>query len=323
MEHIAKDDRLRNNPPSPGSDPDAWPEGELMPAFSTNQPGLREIVHEMSGVVGDYPERIIIGENHLSLEWLLVFYQLGVTHPYNSKLMSAEWDSLEVRSLVDTYEGLLSSTEWPNWPMGSHDDTRLVDRVGHAQARTAAMLGLTARGTPILYYGDEIGMHNVKVPQDRLRDPFEKLVPGEGEGRDPQRSPMQWTGEEKAGFTSGDPWLPVAEDAGDVNVDAQRDDPKSTLNLYRRLLALRNEHAALREGLYTPDVVTTEGFAFVRELDDRRFLIALNFTGEPIEFGVWAGKGKVLLSTHLDHQDDHVGPVIKLREYEGLVVELE
>src|SRR5574341_986768 len=115
---------------------------------------------------------------------------------------------------------MLPSYAWPNWVLGNHDKPRIATRIGAAQARVAAMLLLTLRGTPTMYYGDEIGMHDVSISPDQVRDPFEKNVPGLGLGRDPARTPMQWCDEDSAGFTNGKPWLPVADDSKASNVAA-------------------------------------------------------------------------------------------------------
>ena len=101
---------------------------------------------------------------------------------------------------------------WPNWVLGNHDRPRVASRVGHDQARVAAMLLLTLRGTPTLYYGDEIGMRQVAISPDQVRDPFEKNVPDIGVGRDGCRTPMQWDATRYAGFSTSAPWLPVADD---------------------------------------------------------------------------------------------------------------
>src|SRR5206468_7487095 len=127
---------------------------------------------------------------------------------------------------------------WPNWVLGNHDRPRVASRVGPAQARVAAMLLLTLRGTPTLYYGDEIGMQQVAIPRDQVRDPFEKNVPGIGVGRDGCRTPMQWDGSSNAGFTTASPWLPLAEIFSDQNATTLTADPRSILILYRALIAL-------------------------------------------------------------------------------------
>src|ERR1700749_4853968 len=102
--------------------------------------------------------------------------------------------------------------------MGNHNNPRIASRVGREQARVAAMMLLTLRGTPTLYYGDEIGMHDGDIPPALVRDPAEKNQPGLGLGRDPERTPMQWDASPQAGFTKGIPWLPIAADANEINV---------------------------------------------------------------------------------------------------------
>ena len=122
--------------------------------------------------------------------------------PFNFQLIELPWHARAIADAIDRYEALLPSYGWPNWVLGNHDNPRIASRIGAAQARVAAMLLLTLRGTPTLYYGDEIGMHNVPIPPDRVQDPFEKNVPGLGLGRDPARTPMQWSAAPNAGFTS-------------------------------------------------------------------------------------------------------------------------
>src|SRR5690606_32988881 len=146
---------------------------------------------------------------------------------------------------------------WPNWVLGNHDKSRIKTRVGKEQARVAALLLLTLRGTPTMYYGDEIGMNDVSIPPELVQDPQEKNVPGIGVGRDPERTPMQWDDSENAGFTTGIPWLPLMKNYKEVNVDNEWNEPKSILSLYRKLIAFRNGEPALKVGDYTP--VYTEG----------------------------------------------------------------
>jgi alpha-glucosidase len=162
-----------------------------------------------------------------------------------------------------------------------------------------------------------------------VRDPFEKNVPGMGLGRDPERTPMQWDSGPNAGFSSAEPWLPVAADGGVVNVARQREDPRSMLTLCRRLIELRRREPALSVGGFQSlkncggnDCV----IAYVRRTgaDDRpgrRFLIVLNLGSEPQRFDP-PGGGRVVLSTQLDREGEAVKEVLALRGDEGVVVEL-
>ena len=225
--------------------------------------------------------------------------------------------------MIDTYEGLLPDGAWPNWVLGNHDRHRIASRVGPEQARVAAMLLLTLRGAPTIYYGDEISMHDVPIPLEAAQDPFELNVPGLGLGRDPERTPMQWDASPQAGFSDASPWLPLAEDYEQFNVATERDDPRSMLTLYRRLIELRRREAALSVGGYAPRGVDGDLLAYERHDGERRFLIVLNLGHQPQRFTLQPGeRGALALSTYLDHDREPVSGEIVLRADEGVVVEI-
>lgn len=117
----------------------------------------------------------------------------------------------------------------------------MASRVGSAQARVAARLLLTLRGTPTIYYGDEIGMHDVKIPPEQARDPVEKAFPYRAFGRDAGRTPMQWNAKRNAGFSSARPWLPVADDSEQVNVEKQKQDERAGERVDHRIRLGPNE----------------------------------------------------------------------------------
>jgi alpha-glucosidase len=206
--------------------------------------------------------------------------------------------------------------------LGNHDRPRVASRVGPAQARVAAMLLLTLRGTPTLYYGDEIGMTNVAIPPERVRDPLERNVPGMGLGRDPARTPMQWSAAPNAGFGAAAPWLPLGADWRSVNVAAQREDERSMLALYRSLIALRRREPALALGRYRPAPAEGDVLAYLRTArgHEPSFLVALNLGSKPQRLAQ-AGS-TVVLSTHLDRANERTRGVLELRPDEGLIVKL-
>jgi alpha-glucosidase len=185
------------------------------------------------------------------------------------------------------------------------------------------MLLLTLRGTPTIYYGDELGMRQVEISRDRVRDPFERNVPGIGIGRDGCRTPMQWDASDNAGFSKVDPWLPLAEDWQSDNVANLREDAGSIWNLHRRLLRLRKEVPALSIGSYRPRFVDEDLLVYFRELDDTTLLIALNLTSQAQVLSFEQGAvGKVMVSTGADRDGERVADSIALRGDEGLVIEL-
>jgi alpha-glucosidase len=296
----------------------------------------------MRAVLDAYPDRVLIGEIYLPIERLVAYYgrdMEGAHLPFNFQLIFATWRAPEITRVVAEYEAALPAGGWPNWVLGNHDQTRIATRVGAAQARVAAMLLLTLRGTPTLYYGEEIGMEDVPIPPDRVQDPWERNEPGLGLGRDPMRTPMPWDGSAHGGFTTGTPWLPLNPDRAARNVAAMKADLRSILTLYRRLIALRRAHPALHKGSYVP--VRSEGdddvFAFERRACDiagggERLLVALNFSHAPqvlcrrpddLTAAGAAAEARVLLSTALDREGEAVvGPELALRPSEGVIVEL-
>ena len=207
--------------------------------------------------------------------------------------------------------------------LGNHDKPRVATRVGPEHARAAAVLLLTLRGTPTIYYGDEIGMTNVPIPPDRIQDPYEKNVPGLGLGRDPQRTPMQWSGARNAGFTQGTPWLPLG--AADVNVEKQLVEPDSMLALHKRLLELRRREAALSIGDYAPLEAGGSLMAWVRKKGSRVLFVVVNMGDEPrrFELGERNLEGKILLGTRLGREGERIRDSVILRPAEAIVVEAD
>src|SRR5207249_7095226 len=146
---------------------------------------------------------------------------------------------------------------------------------------------LTLRGTPFIYYGEEIGMTDVPIPPQRIVDI---------DGRDPERTPMQWDASPNAGFTTGKPWLPLAADHAKRNVAAQRDDPASLFSLYRRLNWLRKSSPALRRGSYRTVAAPRGVFAYAREAEGEQILVALNFTKSAQVVSLGSGAERIALS---------------------------
>jgi alpha-glucosidase len=185
------------------------------------------------------------------------------------------------------------------------------------------MLLLTLRGTPTIYYGDEIGLENVPIEPSQVRDPFEKNVPGLGLGRDGVRTPMQWDATANAGFTSAQPWLPISDDHETKNVGCQRDDPASIYNLYRRLIATRGQRPSLSIGCYRPIAAAGDLLLFVRQHEDERTLVALNFGPEPLSASLAQPlQGQILMSTFADRASETVIGEVSLRPHEGLVIDI-
>jgi alpha-glucosidase len=228
-----------------------------------------------------------------------------------------------MRTMVASMEAILPAFAWPNYVLGNHDQPRLVTRYGGLpQARAAAVLLLTLRGTPTLYYGDELGLANGIIPPDKIQDPQGKNL-GPERNRDTCRTPMQWDASPNAGFSPSEPWLPISPDYAERNVASLAADPASILTLYRRLIALRRGSPALYAGSYAALETGEAVFAFVRVQGDERKLVAINFTGQPQQVNLPAGTGRIVLSTYLDRSAETVSLAsLTLRPHEGLILDL-
>ena len=335
-QYVMKDPELRDNP-------EARDEGlfihrslgaydEQVHLYDTNHPDVHEVYREMRAVLDDYddPERIGIGEIHL-FDWprWTAFYgdDLDEFHlPFNFHLLGVEWNAQAVERVVNSLEAALPEGAWPNYVLGNHDEPRMATRLGEENTRLAAMLLLTLRGTPTLYYGDELGLPEVDVPPEKRLD-----LQAEGlekqQNRDGCRTPMPWTDGPSAGFSDADPedlWLPLGETHRARSVDRQVDDPDALLTLYQRLLALRRESPALEVGTYTPITTSPEDvFTFQRMHDNDRLVVALNFADAPQRFLLPSGAHDVpvLLSTEGDRGGEVVALYLELAPREGVILE--
>ena len=304
--HCIKDARFRDDPVNPDYDPDTDPPFDAVrPVHSTDQhPEIMDlVVNPMRALADEMGDRLLIGEIYLSHDRLVRYYGedgTGVQLPFNFALIGAEWSAASIARLINDYERHLPPDGWPNWVLGNHDQSRIATRVGPEQARVAAMLLLTLRGTPTIYYGDEIGMEDVDIPPDRVRDPWEINMPGLGEGRDPCRTPMRWTNGPGAGFCLPDvePWLPIGSER--PNVQEQREQAASMLAFHREMLLLRRCHPVLSHGPY--EKVHHEGDVLIIERTDKasaRAVIVLNLGDQAVTLhGIAAvANVKALLST--------------------------
>ncbi|PPL03080.1 alpha-amylase family glycosyl hydrolase [Parapedobacter indicus] len=329
MWHMIKDAQLRDNPPNPDYVESQPTYNQLLPVYSTDQPEVHAIVAEMRKVVDAYGDRVIIGEIYLPIQQLMAYYgpqNDGAHMPFNFLLLNLPWHAPEISAAIDQYEGALPAEGWPNWVLGNHDRPRLTSRIGEHQARVAAVLLLTLRGTPTLYYGDEIGMHDVPIPAEEIRDPQGLNMPDKDLSRDPCRTPMQWSDRPYAGFSEVAPWLRVDKKYARVNVEAQRNNYFSMLSLYRKLIQLRNGEPALNQGTYTPISSTDQLIAYRRDSPHGdSFLIILNLTSRPCRYRQTdlLLKGQVVVATAPELEDTPIEADIYLSGDEGIVVRLE
>ncbi|WP_224996071.1 alpha-amylase family glycosyl hydrolase [Cesiribacter sp. SM1] len=327
MWYLIKDEKFRDNPVNPDYKPDMPSSEQLIQAYSSNQPGVHDIVRQFRKLLDEYSEKVMIGELYLSINKIVDYYGAnngGAHLPGNHQLLLLPWEVKKVAAAIDKYEAALPDGAWPNWVIGNHDQPRVLSRIGRGQAKVAAMLLLSLRGTPIMYYGDEIGMENVEIPREEQKDP-QGLLMENNKSRDPQRTPMQWDASENAGFTTGKPWLRLPKSFEQQNVEAQKKDPHSLLNFYRQLIQLRQKEPALMMGDYYPVLTDGKLLAYIRRgKGSTSFLLVLNMTDKAVDFkpkdrGI---RGRVVLSTNRDWEEQELETGSRLEANEGVLARL-
>ncbi|NYE70584.1 alpha-amylase family glycosyl hydrolase [Microlunatus parietis] len=323
---LLKDPHWRDNPVNPDWPADGDPYHRLVPLRSTDQDDIVMIIDELRGLLRDHPrppggchpgDRVLLAEAYLPIPKLVRYHGTdgdGLQLPSNMNLLTCPWQPRAVAALIEEYEELLPPGGWPNWLLGNHDRSRVATRLGHDQQRIAALLLLTLRGTPILYYGEELGLPDVDVPEAQVRDPVALRTGRAWLGRDPARMPMPWTRAARAGFCAEDiePWLPLRPDAAELSVESQQDDPASTLTLYRRILALRRGVPALSAGSYSTLRADDRLLSFRRGHEAGDAVVALNFSDQPVRYDLPADR-----SWRLELASQHGGTSRLLRPHEG------
>ena len=279
-------------------------------------PEVHDIHRSWRRLLDSYGDRIAVGEVWIMVPERVVLYYGEANDElhlaFNFAFLRQPWAAVAFREATDLFESLLPEGAWPDYTLSNHDVHRARSRydsdagggcgpLGLSRARVAAIMLLTLRGTPFIYYGEEIGQADAEVPAERALDV---------EGRDPERAPMQWAPGPRAGFTTADPWLPIGSDADRVNVVAQRDDAASMLSLYRRLIWYRKGSKSLLHGSYRSLDAPEGVFAFVREVPGESLLVALNFTDGEVRFEVAAVAAVAAVAglEGVEDQADHYGP---------------
>jgi alpha-glucosidase len=327
--HMLKAADFANNPPNPAYQSEMGEMHRLLQLHSTDQPEVHLIAAEMRQIADSYgakgqAERVLIGEIYLPIDRLMQYYggeRPGVHLPFNFQLIDTPWEARSLATLITNYEAALPPGGWPNWVLGNHDRPRVAAKRGQAQARVAAVLLLTLRGTPTLYYGDELGLSDVVIKSSQVRDPRALREPGLAFGRDPVRTPMPWDESENAGFTTAKPWLPLNADWTTRNVARMTKESQSILTLYRRLLAVRRLSLALSIGNFVLLNGEDDILAYERRHDAERLVVALNLGERPHRLLLpdWARGSQLLLSTVDDAalvEDD----ALLLRSNEGVIL---
>jgi len=304
-----------------------------VPRYNKHQPETHRILKDIRSILDSYPEKTSVGEIQSEDPRITASYygdddELHMNFFFD--LMFCRWKAKAFKRCIDRWEGVLPNEAWPAYTLSNHDQMRAFSRYdqkgkGDKRARLLAMMLLTLRGSPFIYYGEEIGMKDAKIPRERLQDPLGKRWYPFYPGRDGSRAPMQWENKPGAGFTDGEPWLPVGPELTERNVANQEEDPNSLLNFYRRLIWLRKELPPLQTGSYRSleDGVPFDCFIYLRELEQEKIMIALNFSdlNKKVHLTKEEKVFDVLISTKPEREAT-TGNVLELEPGEGCVLRL-
>ena len=290
---MAKDPQLRDDPVNPDFDPaNQKAYDKLLHANSRNWPGVFDHLAEMAEVLKEPAyigqPRFMVTEAYIPdadhVEGYMAYYQKmdpQVAAPFCFEGLTLPWQAEPWRQFLDRFHSTLhkfNPLSVPSYAFGNHDRPRLVSRLGEPAARSAAVMLLTLPGMAYIYNGDEIGMANGEIAPEFVQDPG---AAGRN-GRDPERTPLQWSAAKNAGFSTAETtWLPIAAGYETCNVETQSQDDSSFLSLYRQLGALRNTNATIRYG--TIDSIDTgdpDVLGYIRGGGEESILVLINFADD-------------------------------------------
>jgi alpha-glucosidase len=297
VNYLFEDPQLRDNPVLPELRPGSTTEHLQEKKYNRDLPEIQDVMIRLRAFTDSLdPNRVLIGEAYVD-DWgkMLRYYgpaNNGLQLPFNFFFLikaKTKLDAATFRSVVDESEAALKG-RWTTYVLNNHDNPRVYDRYGdgaHEEsiAKLLATMLLTLRGSPFLYYGEEIGMVTTEPKTiEEVRDPVGKRYWPANKGRDGERTPMQWDTSPQAGFTTGTPWLPIPESARTSNVEKQAKDSDSILNFYKRLIRLRRRSPALLDGDYVSLDSDPKIFAYARRSRNQTLLILLNMSNQGREF---------------------------------------
>jgi alpha-glucosidase len=334
VDALFEDPNLTNDPILPGVN--AYGDPNVENKYTKNLPELHGVLKNLRTVANKY-DAVLIGETWTdSVAQLVAYYGAGhneLQMPMDLLLTRLKFSAPVFREHIDAVD---ASGEWPVFVIGNHDTPRSWNRYGDGThndeiAKDMAAMYLTLRGTPIMYYGEEIGMQN-NDPKRRedVKDPIGKLGWPKEKGRDGERTPMQWNDDANAGFTTGIPWNVIPESYRNYNVADELKDPDSILNWYKKLLALRHTDAALLDGGYVAlNERDANVLSYLRKSGDEAVLVVINMSAAPqkVNFdlsgqGLSAGSAKTLLTTQASLRTNHSVTSLTLQPFAAYIAKL-
>ena len=338
---LFEDKEFRNNPRSwrflPSIDSTAY--NFQIPKYTKYLQETVDMCVRIRSLIDSYsPERMVVGE---VMEGPRIFRPLygennnGLNLVFNFKLCDKSFSAKKFFQVIHETENILPEPYWPCFALSNHDKPRMISRYGNNEkkARLLTFLLLTVRGTPFIYYGEEIGMHQGKIPTQALRDPLAShkvmgIPIGRFIGRDGCRTPMQWDSSSgNTGFSSDPkttPWLPISTNSDLINVETQKKDRNSMLSFFKHLLRIRKAENALSEGrLYKLMIPSKNCLTFERRVNQEGILVILNFNKKQIQIQIPYPSSKVIFSTNKLKISEDTTNSLTIQDYEGLLLKFK
>lgn len=324
---IVKDKKFRNNPSlinlliSPSK------------LFSRNRPKSYKIIKQLRKLTDKYNDIALIGEiyntppgDHKLVASYLGNGNNGLNLAFDFSIFFKNWNARIFFETINNIYEELPKRGWPCFVFSNHDLSRCKSRYGKnsdEKALLTAVLLLTLRGTPFIYYGDEVGMSTVKVKKKEIEDPLGKKYWPIYKGRDGSRTPMQWSTENYAGFTTMKPWLPVQKDFKLYNAEVQDNNTRSLLSNYKNLISIRKRYMPLTHGSWLPIIKGENNIlSYQRLYEGQRLTIILNFSSKQKRYRLTHKHYRYIYSTHPETFTEYLNTTITLLPFQAIILEV-
>lgn len=289
-----KDEKWRNNPSRIFKG--IRPFDRMVHIYDRDQPEMHQLLRDLRTLVDKKKDRMTVGEVMMDppgkVEIPASYYGKNdeLHMAFNFAFLYSFWGAKNFKKVIDDWESALGEDNWPNYTLSNHDFRRHITRyhtrkLNMERAKLTALMLLTLRGTPFLYYGEEIGMESEKIPKEQLQDPLGIRYWPFHPGRDSERKPMCWDESTNSGFTTGKPWLPIYTEWKTRNVNHMKKDPGSLWSFYRDIIHFRKNSKALKQGsIATGMDESGDILYYTRVKGKEKYHIILNFASKDVVF---------------------------------------
>ncbi len=328
---IIKDKKLRNNP-------------SLLSNFlfsqksyTRNRQSSIEIIKSLRILLDEYTDKMSVGEiytlppgdSEMSARYLSSGND-ALHMAFDFSLIFKKWCAKEYYNCIEKWLSLIPTKGWPCNVLSNHDLKRSINRKRSKKnriekAKLDACLLLTLKGTPFVYYGEELGMLNTNVPYKKIKDRIGRTFWPIYKGRDQSRTPMQWSSETNAGFSSSEPWLPINKDYITNNIKDKSKEKESLINFYKKLIDIRNNTPALSQGDWKPLIKGVDKIiVYSRNYEKQSIIVILNFSDDNRSISTDLNcEGEILISSKRENNKHIRLDKLNTLAYEATVIEIK